>query len=86
MNNSTKNAENNKSVVSIFAEMTDERKPKGVRHQFQPLLVLLSLARVIHIGFNTPSACCRVVYLTKIIPITKFTGLQLNLNGDTVPR
>ncbi len=45
MNNSTKTAENNKSVVSIFAEMTDQRKPKGVRYQFQLLLILLSLAR-----------------------------------------
>lgn len=46
MNNSTKTEENNKSVVSIFAEMTDQRKPKGVRYQFQPLLILLSLAKL----------------------------------------
>jgi predicted transposase YbfD/YdcC len=46
MNNTTKTAENNKSVVSIFAEMTDQRKPKGVRYQFQPLLILLSLAKL----------------------------------------
>lgn len=34
------------SVASIFAEMTDQRKPKGVRYQFQPLLILLSLAKL----------------------------------------
>jgi predicted transposase YbfD/YdcC len=46
MNSSTKTEDNNKSVVSIFAEMTDQRKPKGVRYQFQPLLILLSLAKL----------------------------------------
>lgn len=46
MNSSTKTKDNNKSVVSIFAEMTDQRKPKGVRYQFQPLLILLSLAKL----------------------------------------
>jgi predicted transposase YbfD/YdcC len=53
MNNSTKTSENNKSVVSIFAEMTDQRKPKGVRYQFQPLLILLSLAKICN--QDTPS-------------------------------
>ena len=34
------------SLASIFAEMTDKRKPKGVRYQFQILLILLSLAKL----------------------------------------
>lgn len=46
MNNTTKTEETIKSVVSIFAEMTDQRKPKGIRYQFQPLLILLSLAKI----------------------------------------
>jgi predicted transposase YbfD/YdcC len=45
MNHST--TENNRqSLASIFAEMTDKRKPKGVRYQFQTLLILLSLAKL----------------------------------------
>lgn len=34
------------SVASIFAGMRDQRKPKGVRYQFQPLLILLTLAKL----------------------------------------
>jgi predicted transposase YbfD/YdcC len=34
------------SIASIFAEMTDQRKPNGVRYPFQPLLILLSLAKL----------------------------------------
>ncbi len=34
------------SLASIFAEMIDKRKPKGVRYQFQALLILLSLAKL----------------------------------------
>ena len=34
------------SLASIFAEMTDQRKPKGIRYQFQSLLILLSLAKL----------------------------------------
>ena len=34
------------SLASIFAEMTDQRKPKGVRYQFQTLLILLSLGKL----------------------------------------
>lgn len=34
------------SIASIFAEMTDQRKPKGLRYEFQTLLILLSVARV----------------------------------------
>jgi predicted transposase YbfD/YdcC len=34
------------SLASIFAEITDKRKPKGVRYQFQALLILLSLAKL----------------------------------------
>lgn len=34
------------SLASIFAEMIDKRKPKGVRYQFQALLILLNLAKL----------------------------------------
>lgn len=34
------------SLASLFAGMSDQRKPKGVRYQFQPLLILLSLAKL----------------------------------------
>ena len=34
------------SLASIFAEITDQRKPKGIRYQFQTLLILLSLAKL----------------------------------------
>jgi len=34
------------SLASIFAEITDQRKPKGLRYQFQSLLILLSLAKL----------------------------------------
>jgi len=34
------------SIASIFAEMTDQRKPKGLRYEFQTLLILLSLAKL----------------------------------------
>lgn len=46
MDINTKPEKNIISIVSIFAEMTDQRKPKGVRYQFQPLLILLSLAKL----------------------------------------
>ncbi len=42
--NTTQN--NLQSIASIFAEMTDQRKLKGIRYQFQPLLILLSLAKL----------------------------------------
>ena len=35
-----------RSLASIFAEMTDQRKPKGVRYEFQRMLILLSLAKL----------------------------------------
>ncbi len=34
------------SIASIFAAMTDQRKPKGLRYEFQTLLILLSLAKL----------------------------------------
>jgi predicted transposase YbfD/YdcC len=34
------------SLASIFAEMIDKRKPKGVRYQFQELLILVSLGKL----------------------------------------
>ncbi len=39
--------ENNlQSIASVFAEMTDQRKSKGIRYQFQALLILLSLGKL----------------------------------------
>ena len=35
------------SLASIFAEMTDQRKPKGIRYEFQALLILLSVAKLV---------------------------------------
>ena len=34
------------SIASIFGEMTDQRKPKGLRYEFQTLLILLSLSKL----------------------------------------
>lgn len=45
MNNNT-TAKEVLSLASIFAGMIDKRKPKGVRYQFQTLLILLSLAKL----------------------------------------
>ena len=45
MNNNTTEKEV-LSLASIFAEMIDKRKAKGVRYQFQTLLILLSLAKL----------------------------------------
>ncbi len=45
MNHNT--TENNlQSIASVFAEMTDQRKPKGIRYEFQSLLILLSLSKI----------------------------------------
>ena len=39
--------ENNlRSIASVFAEMSDQRKSKGIRYQFQTLLILLSLGKL----------------------------------------
>jgi len=46
MNTTIETGKSVKSVASIFAEMTDQRKPKGIRYEFQPLLILLSLAKL----------------------------------------
>lgn len=53
MNNNTNACKSINSLASIFAEMTDQRKPKGLRYPFQPLLILLSLAKLC--GQDTPS-------------------------------
>ena len=34
------------SLAAIFAEMTDRRKSKGIRYEFQTLLILLSLSKL----------------------------------------
>ena len=34
------------SIASIFAGMSDQRKPKGIRYEFQTLLILLSVAKL----------------------------------------
>lgn len=44
--NDTITENNLQSIASIFAEMTDQRKSKGIRYQFQSLLILLSLAKL----------------------------------------
>jgi len=45
MNHNT--TENNVlSIASIFAGMSDQRKPKGIRYEFQTLLILLSLGKL----------------------------------------
>ncbi len=45
MNTNTKRKKNITDIASIFAEMTDQRKPKGIRYEFQSLLILLSLGK-----------------------------------------
>lgn len=42
-----------RSIASMFEEMTDQRKPKGVRYGFRSLLILLSLAKLC--SQDTPS-------------------------------
>lgn len=44
------------SLASIFAGMIDKRKPKGVRYQFQALLILLSLAKLCYQDTTTEIA------------------------------
>lgn len=34
------------SLASMFSEIKDQRKPKGLRYQLQPLLILLSLSKL----------------------------------------
>ena len=46
MNTNTKLAPTITSIASMFAEMLDQRKPKGIRYLFQSLLILLSLAKL----------------------------------------
>jgi predicted transposase YbfD/YdcC len=53
MNTTIETEKSVKSVASIFAAMTDRRKPKGIRYQFQPLLILLSLSKLC--SQDTPS-------------------------------
>lgn len=44
------------SLAALFAEIRDQRKPKGVRYEFHPLLILLSLAKFCE--QDTPSRIC----------------------------
>jgi len=44
------------SLAVLFAEMIDQRKPKGVRYEFQSLLILLNLAKFCE--QDTPSQIC----------------------------
>ncbi len=53
MNSNIETEKSVQSVASIFAAMTDKRKPKGIRYEFQALLILLSLARLC--SQDTPS-------------------------------
>lgn len=48
------------SLASIFAGMIDKRKPKGVRYQFQALLILLTLAKLCF--QDTPSEIAEWVF------------------------
>jgi predicted transposase YbfD/YdcC len=43
-----------KSLAAFFAQITDQRKRRGVRYQLAPLLVLIVLAKIC--GADTPSA------------------------------
>ncbi len=53
MNSNIETEKSVQSVASIFAAMTDKRKPKGIRYEFQALLILLSLAKLC--SQDTPS-------------------------------
>jgi len=53
MNITTETEKSVKSVASIFDAMTDQRKLKGIRYEFQPLLILLSLSKLC--SQDTPS-------------------------------
>lgn len=56
MNSNIEEEKNIGSIASIFAEMTDQRKPNGIRYPFEPLLILLSLAKLC--DQDTPSEIC----------------------------
>jgi hypothetical protein len=53
MNTTIEKEKNTVSIASIFSEMTDQRKPRGVRYLFESLLILLSLAKLCN--QDTPS-------------------------------
>jgi predicted transposase YbfD/YdcC len=53
MNTNTKPENKIRSIASVFSEMLDQRKPKGIRYQFQSMLILLSLSKLCH--QDTPS-------------------------------
>lgn len=46
MNSNTNQEPNITTIAAIFADMVDQRQPKGVRYAFQSLLILLSLAKL----------------------------------------
>ena len=46
MNTTTEPTPTITSIAAIFANMLDQRQPKGVRYPFQALLILLSLAKL----------------------------------------
>ncbi len=48
------------SLAAIFAEMTDRRKSKGIRYEFQTLLILLSLGKLCF--QDTPSEIAEWVF------------------------
>ncbi len=53
MNTTIEQKKNSISIASIFNQMTDQRKPRGVRYLFESLLILLSLAKLCN--QDTPS-------------------------------
>ena len=44
--NRTTSTKEVRSLAAVFSELTDQRKPKGVRYQFHSMLILLSLAKL----------------------------------------
>lgn len=56
MNTSIEEEKSIVSLATIFAGMTDQRKPKGIRYPFTPLVILLSLAKLC--DQDTPSEVC----------------------------
>ena len=69
------------SIASVFVQMSDQRKPKGIRYQFQASLILLSLAKIC--SQDTPSEIADWVLnrsdLLKEKLGLKWKRMQLNL-------
>ncbi len=66
------------SLAAVFAEMTDRRKSKGIRYEFQTLLILLSLSKLC--SQDTPSEIAEWV-LNRCALLTE----KLNLKWKRMP-